>query len=587
MISICFRCLLMSWSAVVVFAALAREVSAQLEMGTAFTYQGSLKEGGSPASGAFDFEFTLWDDDDTGTQQGPMLVVNDLAVVNGLFTTPLDFGDVFNGSKRWLRIEVRPGASTDPHTPLMPRVELTPAPYAIFAKNAETVGGMTAGELQDDRPPLVVLEADRLAMLIGSPINGTVNFNLSHSYDAEGSALTYGFDPTGTQFGEPAYGGAATLAYSYINPGIYLAEGWARDPAGQYAVEKITISVEAGGGAVTADPSAGNVGSYTSLAVVSGNPAIAYHDETNADLKFVRAVDANGTGWGAPQTLDAAGSVGNYTSLAVVNGNPAISYHDISNVTLKYIRATNASGTAWGPPQTIDTTGFTGAHTSLAVVNGNPAISYQDNANGDLKYIRATDANGVAWGSPQAVASTNFVGLFTSLAVVNGNPAISYYSSTDADLKYVRASDADGTVWGTSPLTIDSSGSVGWYTSLVVVNGNPAISYYHFTNSDLKYVRATNASGTAWGAPQTIHSIGIAGQFTSMMVVNGIPAISYEADDNLYYIRATDPNGTTWAAPQAIDASGDVGGYTSLEMVNGFPAISYKDVTNGNLKFMR
>ncbi len=37
------------------------------------------------------------------------------------------------------------------------------------------------------------------------------------------------------------------------------------------------------------------------------------------------------------------------------------------------------------------------------------------------------------------------VGQWTSLAVVNGRPAISYYDANNRDLKYVRASDADGT----------------------------------------------------------------------------------------------------------------------------------------------
>lgn len=58
------------------------------------------------------------------------------------------------------------------------------------------------------------------------------------------------------------------------------------------------------------------------------------------------------------------------------------------------------------------------------------------------------------------------------------------------DLKYVRASDASGASWGT-PVTVDSAGLVGRYTSLLVVSENPAISYWDETNSDLKYAYYT------------------------------------------------------------------------------------------------
>ena len=52
-----------------------------------------------------------------------------------------------------------------------------------------------------------------------------------------------------------------------------------------------------------------------------------------------------------------------------------------------------------------------------------------------------------------------------------------------------------------SDCTIDSTGNVGQYTSLAVVNGNPAISYFAGSGGDLKYVRANDTSGTNWGTP--------------------------------------------------------------------------------------
>jgi hypothetical protein len=323
--------------------------------------------------------------------------------------------------------------------------------------------------------------------------------------------------------------------------------------------------------------------------VVNGNPAICYYDASQGVLKYVRATNANGTAWGTPVTIDSTGDVGRYSSLTVVNGNPAISYYDIGNANLKYVRATNADGTAWGAPVSIDSTGDVGQYTSLTVVNGNPAISYNDNTNGNLKYVRATNADGTAWGTAVTIDSIGNVGQYTSLMLVNGNPAISYYDSGNSDLKYVRATNTSGTAWGT-PVTVDSAGFVGiYYVSLTVVNGNPAISYHEDGDNDLKYVRATDTSGTAWGTPVTIDSTGDVGRYSSLTVVNGNPAISYFDNTNLAlkYVRATDTSGTAWGTPMIIDNAGEVGQYTSLTVVNGNPAISYYDDSNNVLKFAR
>jgi len=46
-----------------------------------------------------------------------------------------------------------------------------------------------------------------------------------------------------------------------------------------------------------------------------------------------------------------------------------------------------------------------------------------------------------------------------------------------------------------------TGGRFGEYPKLLVVNGNPAIAAYDATRGNLLFIRATNASGTAWGTP--------------------------------------------------------------------------------------
>jgi hypothetical protein len=103
--------------------------------GSAFTYQGYLTQSNEAANGDFDLVCSLHDDPEAGAQVGPT-VSTTVTVVDGLFTTELDFGSVFNGAPLWLEIGVRPAGQTEPHTPLLPRQRLTPVPYAVYASLA-------------------------------------------------------------------------------------------------------------------------------------------------------------------------------------------------------------------------------------------------------------------------------------------------------------------------------------------------------------------------------------------------------------------------------------------------------------------
>lgn len=300
----------------------------------------------------------------------------------------------------------------------------------------------------------------------------------------------------------------------------------------------------------------------------------------------MRAVDANGIHWGTPIFADDEGDVGSYNSMAVVNGRPAVSYFDGSGK-LKYVQALDATGTVWGTPAFVDSTGLVGWFTSLAVVNGHPAISYFDISNLHLKYVRALDPDGSTWGTPVSVDSTNSVGVWgNSLAIVEGHPAIGYFDMDNGDLKYARAMDINGDTWG-MPSIVDSLGNVGWYSSLAVVNGHPAIGYFDLTNGDLKYVRATDTIGSGWGPPLFLDTEGQVGMFTSLAVIDGRPAISYLDSINwkLKFIQATDTDGTTWRIPMQVNALGRVSGVSSLTMVDNNPAISYYDLSNTDLKY--
>src|SRR3954454_3284382 len=75
-----------------------------LAQGTAFTYQGRLNAGASPANGSYDLTFALYNTASGGTQQGSTIANSAMLVSNGLFTVTLDFGNQFPGADRWLEI---------------------------------------------------------------------------------------------------------------------------------------------------------------------------------------------------------------------------------------------------------------------------------------------------------------------------------------------------------------------------------------------------------------------------------------------------------------------------------------------------
>lgn len=106
-------------------------VAGAANVGKTFTYQGSLSDGTTPATGLYDFLFTLYDAESGGSAFGPVSV-QDLTVTNGVFTTELDFGSNVWGLSRqmWLEIQVRPGASTGSYS-VLPRQKITPTPSAI------------------------------------------------------------------------------------------------------------------------------------------------------------------------------------------------------------------------------------------------------------------------------------------------------------------------------------------------------------------------------------------------------------------------------------------------------------------------
>ena len=150
-----------------------------------FSYQGSLNDGGTPASGSYDLQFQL--QTSAGVNVGAPLLREDVAVAAGLFSVELDFGAAITSGDFRLQIGVRPGASAGAFTTLSPTTNIRPTPQAQVAgiaaeavtvsPNAITSPSVAAGSLdgtdiQDDTIAGIDIQDGTLTAV--DLINGTV-----------------------------------------------------------------------------------------------------------------------------------------------------------------------------------------------------------------------------------------------------------------------------------------------------------------------------------------------------------------------------------------------------------------------------
>ena len=294
---------------------------------------------------------------------------------------------------------------------------------------------------------------------------------------------------------------------------------------------------------ITVD-SEGNPGQFNSIAIgTNGNPIISYLDGSNSALAVAACNDLN-CSTSTKNIIDSEGQVGFYSSITIgANGNPVISYYDLSNSALKVAACDNPTCTT-STNSTLDSANDVGWYTTIAIgVNGYPIIGYYDNTNKDLK-VAACENPTCTMSTTNTIDSANEVGQGPSIAIgVNGNPIISYYDNTTWNLKVAACknptcSGATESDRSTNSV-VDSDGSVIGLTSITIgTNGNPIISYYHYTNQNLKVAACKNStcSGETESDRSTNNNLDSIGRFAGYDSIaigaNGNPIISYYDSDN-------------------------------------------------------
>jgi hypothetical protein len=279
-------------------------LSAYAQSSTAFTYQGYLQDNNNPANGTYDLKFTLYDAATEGNAIGNPVFIEDLQIQNGLFTVEVDFGTApfAQGQRRWIEIAVRPGDSTDDHTTLDPRIELTPVPYALYAQNIAD-NAVSANQLANDPNALSKVSGGAISI-----VNGHIK-----------RANNVYFYATGLKgFGDP--GGNRDLAY-LLPQNQRSVRGWV-----PLAFDEITRNI--GGGSYTAVAVDGSnnptetIGEYTvpvsGYYMISANVIIHSWDWITGAVALQRQA-SNGGNW---ETLGAYYSKAFPLDHVVLDGMP-------------------------------------------------------------------------------------------------------------------------------------------------------------------------------------------------------------------------------------------------------------------------
>lgn len=221
----------------------------------------------------------------------------------------------------------------------------------------------------------------------------------------------------------------------------------------------------------------GNVATGTAHAVIRAERVLAPLTPS--------LVDADGDG--------SASRVGEHSDLAIVGGEPAIAYVDETNGELRYAQR---SGGTW-TEELIDADGDgtstnTGRWVSLAVLpSGEPAVAFYDEGNEELRYA---ERSGGVWTDVLVDADGDgtsiTVGIYPSLAILSsGEPAIAYYDATGGELRYAERS---GGTWTDVLVDADGDGTstrVGGYPSLIELPAGLAISYVDDSANTLRLAR--------------------------------------------------------------------------------------------------
>lgn len=283
--------------------------------------------------------------------------------------------------------------------------------------------------------------------------------------------------------------GRPWLAYREAERGILQVARGAGDPAVFDTVWDVDGVPDTSGPI----PSGGFQGGYyASIAIDSNNaPHVAHWNQEDGGLRYATLV---GDAWEAEDVEE--GEVGQFTDIVLVDGEPLISYYDYGSGALKVARK---SSTGWqdevvdagdvGPDAEaaeLDAPDV-GLYTNLYVDgSGTVWLAYYDRANGDLKIASGGFGN---WSIVGSYGSEVDVGAWPTLTSDGSGVFVAFQNLTSQTLWWASVG---GTI---SAEVVDEGAFTGADSSIVWQDGNAVIMYQDSQNNDAKLAVQDGAGG--------------------------------------------------------------------------------------------
>ncbi len=306
---------------------------------------------------------------------------------------------------------------------------------------------------------------------------------------------------------------------------------------------------------------------YTSTAIADGvkpdlelapdgTPGITYLLE---DLEgFIEYADA-ASDWTPQRVVDGYlyGPIGlAYTP----EGEPRIAYHDHQDTSfnqdlgdLTYATPTDGTWTV----ESINDDGHDGWDSTIAIGPDGVvrAAGIDPEQFGSTVGVEYYELGGGAWTVTEIGSGPVAYEFNVSLAVdPDGNPALTYYDTTNTELKYATRTDG---IWSIE--TVDSDGDVGRYSSLTFDSaGTPHISYLRLDTPTTGRVRYATLDGGAWTTSDvaTLDDLrtGFTGTRRNTAIAvdqSGVPHVVY-SDESV--VKRAVASGDTWETSTVVSA---------------------------------